>query len=174
MNQDNITQVVKKRWSKEKPQLLENEVIKIEGCSSFNLIDWLSVLLVTLIPPFIFGIFLFLLILLIKKKSVFWVTNKRIVYSKEFFLFVFIKRYYYISVPVSLIEKVIPNKGVPPMSPGLFLAFLNYFILNVSDVHIFTYESMWSKIFPKLSIKSIKKPTKITEEITELLPKNKT
>lgn len=138
------------------PFLIEGETVEYEARHGFSPTMLVICIVVTFIPPFFWGVGLFVIMWFKVKYSGAWVTNKRLVDFKKIILS---KQYAVTSIPLSEISKI----RRAPIGGDLFELVAKPIerLLGIDDVQIFVRDANWVQC----SITEVKAPAKLIAHI---------
>ena len=137
MRQQYSTDIIKEKVT-DAPFLLEGESIGFSAKPAFSFFHWIAVIILTFIPPFLWGLGLFLMLRHQKKHGGVWVTNKRLVHFEKV---PFSKTYNVTSIPLDQITRI--KKASFGGGPSdLILDLLNR-IVGIADLKVFVKDSAW-------------------------------
>lgn len=137
MREHYSTDIIKEKVT-DAPFLLEGESIGFSAKPAFSFFHWVAVIILTFVPPFFWGLLLFLVLRHQKQHGGVWVTNKRLVHFEKV---PFSKTYKVASIPLDQITKI--KKASLGGSPSdVFLDLLNR-IVGIADVKVFVKDSAW-------------------------------
>ena len=136
------------------PFLIEEETIEINAKHGFPITILVISIVLTVIPPFIWGVGVFLLVRHSNKHNRTWVTNKRLVNFKKV---PFTKKYEVTSIPLGEITKIRHARG-----GGILSLFDRLF--GVGDLQVFVKDSKWVQC----SIEDVKGPGQIIKDIRKV------
>jgi len=141
------------------PFLIEGETLDYEARHGLPPTMLVISIVITFIPPFLWGPGLFLLMWFHKKHGGAWVTNKRLVdYQKV----PFSKQYAVTSIPLSEITKI----RRAPIGKDIFELLTKPIerLLGIDDVQIFVRDSNWVQC----SITDVKAPAKLIAHVRKV------
>jgi hypothetical protein len=118
------------------PFLLDGEAVAFSAKPAFSLFHWIGVIILTFIPPFLWGPGLFLMLRYQKKHSGVWVTNNRLVHFEKV---PFSGSYRITSIPLDQITRI--KKGSLAGGPSDLLLDLLNRLVGIADVKVFVKDS---------------------------------
>jgi len=135
MKQQYATDIIKEKVT-EAPFLLQGESIGFSAKHAFSPFHWLMVIILTFVPPFVWGLALFLMLRHQKEHGGVWVTNKRLVHFEKVPLS---KTFHVTSIPLRQITWI--KKASLGGSPSDLIADLLNRMLGIADLKVFVKDS---------------------------------
>jgi hypothetical protein len=154
------TEIVKEKLQTE-PALLEGETVEFKATCALSFFHWIAVIILTFVPPFLWGIGLLFMLRYRKKHSGVWVTNKRLIdFNKNP-----LKGLYRVtSIPLAEITKI--RKGRLTGTFGDVVIDLFNRMLGISDVSIYTQ----GHVRPRHGLSDIKGAGALIKHVQRSIP----
>lgn len=157
MRETYATEVIREKTAAP-PFMIEGETLEFEAIHGMSPLMTIISVILTFVPPFVWGPALYLFMRYQNKHSGVWVTNKRLV---NYVKLPFSKQFAVTSIPLGEIRRI---RRVPLSTNGV-LQLLDR-VFGIDDIQVFVKD----KSFVQCSVTDVKSPNKLIQYVESVKP----